>query len=266
MLAPRTVSATLAVCGCVMLAGCGAATSSGPTTTPATTTTPAGQFNPQLVPSVTNSTTTKTTVTKTKPKTTVTKTKPKASHKAKGRSAPAAKLTPSPTAPAAVIPTPSSSGGVATHTVTVTRTITIIHNHTRTRIVVERPSVPPGAHVPSASAPSGFARFGALGGDVGCQISGGVVRCDISARDWSPPARPSSCHLAWGQGMAVGPSGTGHFVCAGDSVLDPTGPQVPVGEDDVVGSITCQVRSFGVTCFEASGDGFMIGRSGFYTF
>lgn len=259
MLAPRTLSALLVVCACIPLAGCGASTAAGTVTTP-TTTTSANQFNPQLVPSVTTTTTTKVTTTKsrTKPKA---KTKTRATPKRGGVPKVAAK----PSAPV-VAPPAVGGGGGAAHTVTVTRTVTVTHNHTIIRTVVERPNVPPGAHVPSASAPSGFSRFGALGGDVGCQISGGVARCDISARTWSPPPRPSSCHLAWGQGMAVGPSGTGHFVCAGDSVLDPTGPQVPVGDDDRVGSITCQVRSFGVTCFDAAGDGFMIGRSGFYTF
>jgi hypothetical protein len=95
---------------------------------------------------------------------------------------------------------------------------------------------------------------------------GDAVRCDVSRRSWSSPAKPNSCHLAWGQGLEVGPSGAGHFVCAGDSVLDPTGDEVPNGRDDHVGSDTCQVRSSTVTCFDSAGSGFMLASTGYETF
>ncbi len=93
------------------------------------------------------------------------------------------------------------------------------------------------------------------------------MRCDIAARDWRAPAKPSSCQLAWGQGLEVGPSsGAAQFVCAGDSVLDPGGMVLANGYDDQVGSVTCQPRPIGVTCFDRAAHGFYISRTGFYTF
>jgi hypothetical protein len=64
----------------------------------------------------------------------------------------------------------------------------------------------------------------------------------------------------------IGPSGGAFFVCARNSVLDPTGTYIRAGHDDKVGSVTCQVRTFGVTCFEADGRGFFIGRTGYTRF
>jgi hypothetical protein len=141
--------------------------------------------------------------------------------------------------------------------------VTVYHTVTVTRNVY--PSVPAGAHVPSDSV-AHVGAFQTSDGNVGCELSGSSVRCDIAARVWSPPAKPSSCQLAWGQGLAVGPSGAAHFVCAGDSALDPGGTVVPNGADDEVGSVSCQVRYFGVTCFDAAGKGFSISRTGYTTF
>jgi hypothetical protein len=66
--------------------------------------------------------------------------------------------------------------------------------------------------------------------------------------------------------MMIGSSGSASFVCARNSVLDPTGTYIRAGYDDKVGSVTCQVRSFGVTCFESDGHGFFIGRTGYTRF
>jgi hypothetical protein len=137
----------------------------------------------------------------------------------------------------------------------------VVHN-----VAAPVAAVPAGAHVPSSQAALGFADFSAPGGNIGCRLGGGAARCDISSSNWPRPAKPRSCGAYWGQGLAVGPSGGGHFVCAADSVLDPAGSVVPDGRDDRVGSVTCQVRTIGVTCFDAGGDGFFIGRTGFYTF
>jgi hypothetical protein len=147
------------------------------------------------------------------------------------------------------------SGGSkgATKTVTITNTVTTAVN------------VPRGAQLPSAVAPLALSSFQALGGNIGCRLGGGTARCDISKRIWPPPAKPSSCAHNWGQGLEVGPD-PAQFVCANDSTLDPSGPAVPIGDDDTVGSVTCQVRSFGVTCFDAGGSGFFLARTGYAIF
>lgn len=102
--------------------------------------------------------------------------------------------------------------------------------------------------------------------NIGCLIEGGSVRCDIASRAWHAPAKPSSCQLAWAQGLEVGPSAPAHFVCAGDSVLDPDGAVLPDGYDDKVDSITCESRSVGMTCFDRADHGFYLSRTGYYTF
>jgi hypothetical protein len=119
--------------------------------------------------------------------------------------------------------------------------------------------------MPSAHRAASVTRFDAAGGNIGCRISGDTVRCDVAHRVWTPPSKPRSCHAAWGQGLMIG-SGSAFFVCARSSVLDPTGYYIRDGYDDKVGSVTCQVRSFGVTCFESDGRGFFIGRTGYTTF
>jgi hypothetical protein len=111
-----------------------------------------------------------------------------------------------------------------------------------------------------------LARFATPGGNIGCMLSAGSARCDLARRVWTPPKQPPSCKLDWGQGLRVGATGPAGFVCAGDSVLDPSGSVVPNGRDVELDSVTCQVRQVGVTCFEKDGHGFSISRSGYTTF
>jgi len=179
--------------------------------------------------------------------------------------------------------TTKSSSPPPVHTVTVihkvivyktrikTRTKTKTKTNTQTVTVTKTvkappPAVPQGAFPPSRHAPKRLGAFRADDGTIGCRLAGGQARCDIASRTWTPPAKPPSCSLAWGQGLAVGPSGPAHFVCAGDTALDPGGPVVADGADDVVGSLTCQARKVGVTCFDQGGNGFFIGPTGYTTF
>jgi hypothetical protein len=251
-----------ALCAAALLSGCGASvnSSSSPSQTAASTTPAPDQFNPQLVPPQAKTTTT-TTTTKSK-----VKVKVKSKGRPKARAGTAARHTGGATGGAGTAsgpsPAPASSSGGGSHTVTVTRTITI----TRTRTIVLAPSVPAGAHVPSSLPPLSYTHFDAAGGNIGCLLGGDSVRCDIGSRVWRAPAKPRDCSVAWGQGLEVAASGPAHFVCAADSTLDPTGPVVPAGRDDRVGSVTCQVRGFGVTCFDTAGHGFFISRTGYDTF
>jgi hypothetical protein len=227
----------------VTLAACGAST----TTT--TTVPPVNAFNPQLVGPPAKPVPPQKTQTTPKGATKTTKTK----H--------------------ATVTTHPTGGGSATVTVVgpgTTHTVTVTHNTTVTkRVVVNKTvpiaGVPSQAQVPSTSV-THVGAFQAAGGTIGCAIGGGTARCDISKRTWSPPRQPSSCKLAWGQGLSVGPSGAGHFVCAGNSTLNPTGHLVSGGVDVKTDGMTCQVRSTGVTCFDGAGHGFFIGKTGYTTF
>jgi hypothetical protein len=138
---------------------------------------------------------------------------------------------------------------------------------TRTKIVkIPPPAVPQGAFPPSAHPPAHLAAFRTSNRGIGCRLGNGVARCDIGNRTWTPPPKPASCALAFGQGLTVGPSGSAAFVCAGDTALNASGPVIANGNDDAIGSVTCQVRNVGVTCFDHGGRGFFIGKTGYTTF
>jgi hypothetical protein len=187
----------------------------------------------------------------------------------------------------------SASGGTTTvvHTVTVvhrviihvtktkTKTKTKIKTRTETKtrtkiktvvqvktVQAPPPAVPQGAFPPAGQSPTRLSAFRTVDGAIGCSLAGGTAWCDIGSRTWTPPAKPSSCNVAWGQGLSVGPSGAARFVCAGDTALDPSGPVVRNGQDDAVGSVTCQVRNVGVACFDRAGEGFFIARTGYTVF
>jgi hypothetical protein len=175
----------------------------------------------------------------------------------------------SPPASASVSPARASSPAPVTHTVTVNHTVTVTKTITKVRVktvAAAPPSVPADAFAPSTHAAHHFGAFRTSSGSIGCTLSNGQARCDISVRSWSPPPKPGSCSLAWGQGLVVGSPGGAHFVCAGDSALDPNGPVVANGEDDSVGSMTCQARKVGVTCFDKAGHGFLIAGTGYTMF
>ncbi len=132
-----------------------------------------------------------------------------------------------------------------TQTVTTTDTVTVPKD------VPVYPQVPAAAHVPSKHPAVKLTQFSAPGRNVACALNGAEARCDIANRIWSPPEAPT---------------GDSQFVCAGDSVLDPSATVVSDGTDVTDGTVTCQVRVVGVTCFEPDGRGFVISRTGYATF
>jgi hypothetical protein len=91
-------------------------------------------------------------------------------------------------------------------------------------------------------------------------IDGGTVRCDIVKRGWSPPARPSSCpdEVDFGQGIEVAESGAARFVCAGDTVREPSAPTLAYGDGDRLGGLSCVSEEDGLTCRARDGHGFFL--------
>lgn len=126
-----------------------------------------------------------------------------------------------------------------------------------------------GASTQGAPAAVPFVRqtaFQSPTGNIGCMIVGGEARCDIVRRDWSPPQRPAACPniVDFGQGLTVGSSGPGRFVCAGDTVREPSAPRLPYGTASVVGSFTCVSRETGVECTNThTGHGFTLSVQGY---
>ena len=106
-------------------------------------------------------------------------------------------------------------------------------------------------------------------GNIGCVIAEGIARCDIRDRSWSPPPRPRSCsdETDYGQGLIVGTSGRAHFVCAGDTALNPNGSALPYGRDTEVDGLTCHSATDGITCRSTgTGRGFLLNRERYRIF
>jgi hypothetical protein len=106
--------------------------------------------------------------------------------------------------------------------------------------------------------------------NIGCDVINTLARCDISHRDWSPPPHPASCpqEVDFGQGLEVGASGPGQFVCAGDTALDPQAPALPYGDAAGVGAFICSSSATtGITCVNHNtGHGFDIAIQGYRLF
>jgi len=106
-------------------------------------------------------------------------------------------------------------------------------------------------------------------GNIGCVMLDGTARCDILQRSWKPPPHPASCshEVDFGQGLVVGHSGKGTFVCAGDTALDPGGTPLRYGDASVEGDFACVSAFTGMTCRDLSdGHGFFISRERYRIF
>jgi Family of unknown function (DUF6636) len=90
----------------------------------------------------------------------------------------------------------------------------------------------------------------------------GVARCDLQNHTWVAPPKPKSCPVDWGFGVEVTRRGSGRYVCAGDTVANPSAPALGPGAVVTVGRYTCSVLATSVRCtnnlsshgFEVSAD------------
>ena len=106
------------------------------------------------------------------------------------------------------------------------------------------------------------ANFRTPSGNIGCDMRPSGVRCDILRYTYTPPARPASCGLEWGDAVAVGRGGRARFVCHGDTVLPPPGSRYRVAYGTTVrrAGFRCTVTRAGVTCRNPAGRGFTLAR------
>lgn len=153
-------------------------------------------------------------------------------------------------------------GGGSTTTVidrTVTETTSEAGPTSETTVPAKSEATTRVVHLTTFQSPSG---------NIGCLIFSGSARCDIVKRSWSPPPRPASCpsQVDFGQGLEVGRSGTGRFVCAGDTTREPGAPELPYGTASRAGVITCISRASGLTCTNSGGHGFFISIQGYRVF
>jgi hypothetical protein len=127
----------------------------------------------------------------------------------------------------------------------------------QTTTTVEVP-ITPTRHLTSFQMPSH---------NIGCYMSGqfgGNARCDIRKRSWTPPPKPASCELDWGQGVAFHGKHKAGVVCAGDTTLDKTAPVLPYGQASKVGPIVCKSTEQEVTCNSLNSQhGFALSRESY---
>ncbi|MGP4058769.1 DUF6636 domain-containing protein [Mycobacterium sp. 4D054] len=109
--------------------------------------------------------------------------------------------------------------------------------------------------------------FTSPSGNIGCILAEDSVRCDIAARDWTPPPRPADCpdFTDYGQGIYLGPTGPARFVCAGDTALG-SGPALDYGQLRVGGGLSCESEPSGIRCSNSHGRGFAISRQAYQLF
>lgn len=116
----------------------------------------------------------------------------------------------------------------------------------------------------ASTASAKLVQFRTPSGNIGCIgetiKAENSIRCDIRNRSWSPPPKPASCELDWGQGLNLNRLGRARFVCAGDTALN-TGPKLAYGTSKKIGAITCVSRTTGLTCTNAAKHGFTMNRT-----
>jgi hypothetical protein len=150
--------------------------------------------------------------------------------------------------------------------VTRTRIYRIWRTRTITKTVTKTvpPQVPAGAFMPSTRPELAQHSFTTAGGNIGCVLALTGVRCGITHRSWTAPAQPKHCNSDWGSTLALANRGLPMFSCGGSNPADSAAKLIPAGWDTTVGNFTCQVRSFGVDCFDAkSHSGFLVSRTGY---
>jgi hypothetical protein len=126
-----------------------------------------------------------------------------------------------------------------------------------------------GKGTPGTSEPEALTElvgFTSPSGNVGCILSSNYARCDISERDWSPPARPADCEFDYGQGISLAPGEGAAFVCAGDTALG-GGEPLAYGRSVQAGMLQCDSAESGITCRDTkTGHGFAIAREAYRVF
>jgi uncharacterized protein DUF6636 len=137
-----------------------------------------------------------------------------------------------------------------------------------------QPSTAPALATSPASTPSliietvsgGTFLFVTPSGNIGCAVTGTNARCDIGDRSWTPPPKPATCQLDYGNGAVV--DGTGaRLSCAGDTLLHATTALLPYGHGVRDGQVLCVSQATGVRCeYVRTGHGFLLAKEGYTLF
>ncbi|GAB3679107.1 DUF6636 domain-containing protein [Angustibacter aerolatus] len=106
-------------------------------------------------------------------------------------------------------------------------------------------------------------QFRSPSSNIGCALSSAGARCDVRARDWTPPAKPGDCRQAWGRGLQVDARGA-RVVCAGDVVQG--GAALEYGRTQRKGRFACTSSEAGMRCTGPGGHGFELARAAYRVF
>ncbi|HZI97728.1 MAG TPA: DUF6636 domain-containing protein [Actinomycetales bacterium] len=126
----------------------------------------------------------------------------------------------------------------------------------------------PSSSAPAESAPDATGppaggdtvTFSSPSGNIGCALDSAGARCDIASHDWEATPKPETCTATWGQGVVVGPEGSG-YVCAGDSKVGAT-TVLEYGSVAERGTVRCASEETGMRCEDsATGHGFEVARA-----
>lgn len=146
-------------------------------------------------------------------------------------------------------------------TATVTETVSSSTSTAETSSTTSTSSTTTDGSPPPADVQvNGLTGFTSPTGNIGCYIDKKSVRCDISKRDWDPPARPASCNenVDYGQGIQMSAGGAPKFVCAGDTALG-GGDPLPYGQSIAAGLLRCESAESGMSCRDIeTGRGFSL--------
>jgi hypothetical protein len=103
--------------------------------------------------------------------------------------------------------------------------------------------------------------------NIACEIMNNYARCDIHSHSWKPPARPATCHLAYGDSLEVGSRGQANFTCHGDTTFDSKAKTLHYGHALRDGRMRCVSKTTGMTCKNRkTGHGFSISKESYRLF
>ena len=94
-------------------------------------------------------------------------------------------------------------------------------------------------------------------GNIGCELEGTTVRCDIRSGLKPPPAK--SCAGDWG-GAVLSSHGKAKPSCASDTIYDDSAPVLDYGSTWGGGGLSCLSSTSGLQCSSTAGHSFFLSR------
>ena len=113
--------------------------------------------------------------------------------------------------------------------------------------------------------------FQSPSGNIACMIlddgsTSPSVRCDVLEHTFTPPEEPAGgCgSTGFGNSITLAAGAPARFMCAGDTVADPSLPVLAYGTTSAVGSFSCDSNEDGMVCADlSSGHWFRIAKASY---